>query len=82
MYNKKGLMYNKKLKKYKNKRITKINNNNINKNMKCLNVAVLIFFRILSDTYHVCLIFLRGTKSGILKMQIKTKKKERKKYEK
>ena len=39
MYNKKGLMYNKKLKKYKNKRITKINNNNINKNMKCLNVA-------------------------------------------
>ena len=82
MYNKKGLMYNKKLKKYKNKRITKINNNNINKNMKCLNVAVLIFFRILSDTYHVCLIFLRGTKFGILKMQIKTKKKERKKYEK
>lgn len=82
MYNKKGLMYNKKLKKYKNKRITKINNNNINKNMKCLNVAVLIFFRILSDTYHVCLIFFHGTKSGILKMQIKTKKKERKKYEK
>lgn len=26
--------------------------------------------------------FLHGTKSGILKMQIKTKKKERKKYEK
>lgn len=72
-------MYNKKLKKYKNKRITKINNNNINKNMKCLNVAVLIFFRILSGARHVCLIFLHGTKSGILKMQIKTKKKERKK---
>lgn len=39
-------------------------------------------FSHLSGAHHVCLIFLRAAKSGILKMQIKTKKKERKKYEK
>lgn len=75
-------MYNKKLKKHKNKRITKLINNNINKNRQCLNVAVLIFF-LHFIRYTLCVSdFLRTAKSGILKMQIKTKKKERKKYEK
>lgn len=77
MYNKKGLMYNKKLKKYKNKRITKINNNNINKNMKYLNVAVLIFFRILSDTYHVCLIFFAWHKIRHIKNANQNKEKRK-----